>query len=168
MKLAARKYWTSFWKTQIELNWSLWRNKSDRLHEKGRKKRSKKKQPKVEISEISHDTQLLQRRSTSTLPVGSVSPRKGSTERMKRVVLRWQHMPAIRLLCITRHLTIWSQVSLYLTDIRITRERPTAPRKTGRGRSWTRRGSLTCFTTTRRTRTQVFQKSLNLKLAGKV
>ena len=47
-------------KTQIELNWVLWRNKSDRLHEKGRKKRSKKKQPKVEISEISHNSQLLQ------------------------------------------------------------------------------------------------------------
>ena len=34
-------------RTQIEFNWILWRNKSDRLHEKGRKRRAKKKQPKV-------------------------------------------------------------------------------------------------------------------------
>ena len=53
-KAMAWKYWKrkSFWKTQIGFNWILWRNKSDRLHEKGRKRRAKKKQPKVEISQF--------------------------------------------------------------------------------------------------------------------
>ena len=94
---------TKIMKTEVGLDWILWRNKSDRLHEKGRKKRAKKKQPKVsEINsiygnygrstEIEDNSQWLQLRSTSTLPVGIVSPKKVLTERMKRVALRWKFL----------------------------------------------------------------------------